>query len=180
MRRTIFKIYPAWDFEREEKWLNEMAAKGLSLVAVGLFNYTFEETPPGQYKVRIELLEKWPTTPESEHYIRFLEETGIEYLGAFTRWAYFRRKSEDGDFDLFSDNASKLKQIKRLVLLFGILLFSLLLQALTQLMVYFNSGFVGNLSVGLMSVALALMIGYGFMRTLLIMRKIKADQQLFE
>ena len=63
MRRTIFKIYPAWDFEREEKWLNEMAAKGLSLVAVGLFNYTFEETPPGEYKVRIELLEKWPTTP---------------------------------------------------------------------------------------------------------------------
>ena len=32
MRQTIHKWF--WDFEKEEKRLNEMAAKGLSLVSV--------------------------------------------------------------------------------------------------------------------------------------------------
>lgn len=42
MRQTIRKLFWVWDFDKEEKWLNEMAAKGLSLVAVGFCKYEFE------------------------------------------------------------------------------------------------------------------------------------------
>ncbi|MBQ2899558.1 MAG: DUF2812 domain-containing protein, partial [Oscillospiraceae bacterium] len=32
MKKVIKKMFWAWDFEKEEKWLNEMSAKGLALV----------------------------------------------------------------------------------------------------------------------------------------------------
>ncbi len=35
MRRIIHKMFLVWDFDKEEKWLNEMAAKGLVLTSVG-------------------------------------------------------------------------------------------------------------------------------------------------
>ena len=38
MRRIIKKLFFVWDFDKEEKWLNEMAAKGLCLVSTGFCN----------------------------------------------------------------------------------------------------------------------------------------------
>jgi hypothetical protein len=38
-------LFWVWDFDKEEKWLNEMAAKGLSLVSVGFYKYEFVRTP---------------------------------------------------------------------------------------------------------------------------------------
>lgn len=39
MRKVIRKVFMVWDFDKEEAWLNEMAAKGLSLVSVGWCRY---------------------------------------------------------------------------------------------------------------------------------------------
>ena len=36
---------------KEEAWLNEMAAKGLTLVSVRFLAYEFENTLPGEYQV---------------------------------------------------------------------------------------------------------------------------------
>ena len=36
MRHTVYKLLWAWEYDKEEKWLNEMAAKGMALVSVGL------------------------------------------------------------------------------------------------------------------------------------------------
>lgn len=86
MKKTIYKLYWAWQFDKEEKWLNECSAKGLHLCDVGLFRYTFEEGTPGAYSHKLELLENWPTHPESVAYIRFLEDTGVEMVGSILRW----------------------------------------------------------------------------------------------
>ena len=43
MRKTIRKWFWVWDFDKEERWLNEMAAQGLALVDVGFARYAFEE-----------------------------------------------------------------------------------------------------------------------------------------
>ena len=50
------QIFWAWNFDKEEKWLNEMAAKGLCLISVGLFRYDFEDCEPGEYQIRMQLL----------------------------------------------------------------------------------------------------------------------------
>ena len=115
MKKVVHKWFWAWSFEKEEKWLNEMAAKGLVLSSVDFCKYVFEDSLPDQYNVRLELLENAPTHPESEKYIRFLEETGAEHVGSVNRWIYLRRPAEMGPFDLFSDNASRVRHLGRIL-----------------------------------------------------------------
>lgn len=118
MRHTIYKWFWAWDFEKEEAWLNQMSAKGMQLIAVGLCKYIFEEELPDKYIYRLELLNNMPAHPESLSYIRFLEETGAEHIGSILRWVYFRKKAEDGAFDLYSDMDSRMKYYKRIISFF--------------------------------------------------------------
>ena len=121
MRQTIRKLFWTWDFDKEEKWLNEMAAKGLCLVSVGFCRFEFEDCEPGEYKICLQLMEKMPNHPESRKYIEFLESTGAEHIGSFTRWAYFRKKASEGDFELFSDNASRIKHLSAIISLIAII-----------------------------------------------------------
>lgn len=119
MRRTIRKLFWAWDFDKEEAWLNEMAAKGLAMISYGFCRYDFEETEPGEYRIAMELLPHTPNHPESERYLRFLEETGVETVGSWMRWIYVRRKTDGGEFELLSDRKSKVEHLVRIIILVG-------------------------------------------------------------
>ncbi len=117
-RMTVRKWFWVWDFEKEERWLNEMAMQGWALVGVGFCTYHFEKTEPGAYTIRLEMHD------QDEGYLAFMRETGAEYLGRVVKWIYFRKRSELGQFDLFSDLDSRinhLKNIRRMVGLVGIL-----------------------------------------------------------
>lgn len=135
MKQVIRKAY--WNYEKEERWLNALAAKGLSMTDYSWCRYVLEETPPGEYIYRIELLDHYATHPESRRYIAFVEETGAECVATYMRWVYFRRKSADGPFELYSDNTSRIAHYRR-VRAFWLALLVLEL-----------SGFVLNLTVGL-------------------------------
>ena len=115
MRKTVYKWFWVWQFDKEEKWLNEMAARGLALSSMHFIKYIFEETEPGEYQVRLELLDNSPNHPESERYIRFIEETGGEQVASWINWVYFRKKTADGPFELFSDNSSRIKMLNRVL-----------------------------------------------------------------
>ena len=103
------------EVETEEVWLNEMAASGWALYKVGYCLYHFERTQPEEYIVRLEMRDR------DDAYISFLEETGAEYLGRVTKWIYFRRKSELGSFELFSDLDSRIAHLGRIATLLRIL-----------------------------------------------------------
>ena len=49
-----WKFY--FDKDKEEQWLNEMAAKGWSMKSFFAGRYTFEQTQPGEYLYQVELL----------------------------------------------------------------------------------------------------------------------------
>ena len=122
MRHTRYNVFFAWDYENEEKWLNEMSAAGMQLVGVGCCKYIFEDGEPGEYNYRIEMLKDMPSNPKSIAYIRFLEESGAEHVGSFFRWVYMRRKASMGAFELFSDIDSRTGHLKRVLTLFLCLL----------------------------------------------------------
>jgi hypothetical protein len=111
MKHVIRKPY--WNYEKEEKWLNDMSARGLALSDYSWCRYVFEEALKGEYIYRIELLEHRAAHPESQNYIRFLEEAGVEFVTSYMRWAYFRKKAADGPFDLYSDIDSKIAHYKK-------------------------------------------------------------------
>ena len=107
-RKTIRKWFWVWSFEKEENWLNEMAMNGWALESVGFGSYTFKRSEPGEYSVRLEM------HPYDEAYLSFMEETGAEYVGRMMMWIYFRKKTADGPFDLFSDIDSKINHLDRI------------------------------------------------------------------
>ena len=111
MKHIIRKAY--WDYENEEKWLNEMSAKGMHMDAYSWCKYTFAEGEPGKYIYRLELLENLPSTAESQAYLRFLEESGVEHVASYMRWVYLRKNAADGEFEVYTDIESKIKYFKR-------------------------------------------------------------------
>ena len=107
-RKTIRKWSWVWDFEKEEDWLNEMAMNGWVLDGVELCTYHFVRCEPGEYSVRLEM------HPYDEAYESFMEETGAEYVGRMMMWMYFRKKTADGPFDLFSDIDSRISHLDKI------------------------------------------------------------------
>jgi len=179
MRQTIHKGFWIWNFEKEEKWLNEMAAKGLSLVSVGFCKYEFEDSLPGEYRVCLQLLDNMPRHPESKKYIEFLETTGAEHVGSFTRWVYFRKKAADGDFELFSDNDSRIKYISRVIGFVALI-------TVANLAIGINNVFMANwLSrplnyLGVINLVISLLGIWGTIRLLKKRKKMKQEGQVFE
>ncbi len=114
-RKTVYKWLWVWNFEKEERWLNEMAMDGWTLCGVGFCRYEFERTQPGEYIIRLEL------HPRDERYIEFMHDTGAEVAGRIFCWVYFRRKSELGPFDIFSDIDSKIEHLNKIGRMLGVI-----------------------------------------------------------
>ncbi len=115
MRQTVRKWFWAWEFDKEEQWLNQMAAQGKALVSARYATYEFEDSAPGEYAVRLEMLENAPDSAEGQQYISFVEETGAEFVGRVMKWVYFRKKTADGEFELHGDNATRIRHLKGIV-----------------------------------------------------------------
>ena len=107
-RMTVKKWIWVWDFDKEERWLNSMAQQGWVLDRVVFCRYEFVRCEPGEYIVRLEMRE------HDEGYLSFMADTGAEYVGRMAKWIYFRRKTELGAFDIFSDLDSRLAHLKRI------------------------------------------------------------------
>lgn len=112
MRHKVWKLF--YDYEMEEKWLNEMSAKGLHMIYYSWAQYIFEEDSHKQYQYRIELLKERVSNPESLVYINFLKENDIEQVASYMRWVYLRKDVANGDFDLYTDKASKIVHYGRI------------------------------------------------------------------
>lgn len=107
-RKTIKKWFWVWEFEKEEQWLNTMVQSGWVLDSVGFCKYHFVACEPGAYNVRLEM------HGADENYLTFMEEMGAEYVGRMAQWIYFRKKTELGPFDLFSDLDSRIAHLERI------------------------------------------------------------------
>lgn len=110
------------NFEKEEQWLNKMAATGLNLISYKFGRYTFEEGLPGEYIYRLELLKGEPTDEQPSEYLAFMEDSGVECVDTYMNWAFFRKKAADGSFEIYSDFESKIAHYKRVAYLLGTVL----------------------------------------------------------
>lgn len=177
MRKVIHKWFLDW--EKEEKWINEMAAKGLALTSIGLGRFEFEECDPGEYKYRCELLPELPNHPESEQYIRFVESTGAEHVTSWMRWVYFRKKASEGEFELFSDNASKIKHLSAVLALIGVIAgLNLFVGAYNITLALVFSSPVNFMGLG--NIALGAFLTALFIRYFRRRQRLKGEKTLFE
>lgn len=180
MRKTVRKLFWLWQFEKEERWLAQMSARGLALAAVGWCRYDFDECEPGEYSIRLELLDHRPSHPESQQYIRFVEETGAQYLGSVNSWAYFRRRSELGPFDLFSDLDSRIRHLGRMLALILPLLAANLGAGGYNLAAYMAWRMPVSLCCALLSAAVTVLLVYGYWRIWKHRRRLQQERLLRE
>lgn len=180
MRHTKYKLFFAWEYEKEEKWLNKMSLDGLELVHIGFCKYIFEENQEDQYTYRLELLKDLPSSRESQKYIHFLEETGVEYVGSFLRWSYFKKRGSEETFELYSDIASKIKHYKRILLVLLVIAPSGVINVFNMYNMYmtYKNPKYGFFTVGV--VVLAYLIGVGIFKISMEIQKLKKDQFIKE
>ena len=84
MRKIIHKWFWPWDFDKEEAWLNEMVSKGLCMISYGWCRYEFEKCEPGEYSIRLQMLENSHSHPESEQYLELINPEIVEQSGEQT------------------------------------------------------------------------------------------------
>lgn len=108
-KKLVFRPFSTWNFAKEERWLNTMALRGWALCRNFFDFYLFDCTEPDEYTIRVEIHEK------DGDYIRLVEESGAEFLGATgTIKVYFRRKSALGPFELLPNLDSKITHLRKL------------------------------------------------------------------
>ena len=147
-RKVIHKWVWVWDFEKEERWLNEMAMSGWVLCGVGFCKYIFEKCDPAEYTVRLEL------RAGDSNYLDFINEIGAEYIGRVVAWIYLRKKTEDGPFDLYSDIDSRIDHLNRIGKMLGAIGFANLLIGVANIIGPNKAGFVNLICATLLMYAI--------------------------
>lgn len=101
-------------FDREERWLEEMAKNGWLLSGKGLF-YEFQRCTPGECVIRADYRE-FKNKGEFWEYVALFEDSGWKHLAGSKGSGnqYFLRLSGSSTEDIFSDGRSRAGRYKRL------------------------------------------------------------------
>ena len=115
--KRVFGYFTIADWEREQNWLTEMSAQGWRFVKTNGFFYTFERCEPEQVVYRLDYsgLRKG----DRGDYYAMLRDYGWEYLQDINGFSYFRKPAEGAapeDLEIFSDGASHLEMVKKVML----------------------------------------------------------------
>lgn len=110
MRR--FRLF--LDFDKEERWLNELAKAGWLLRKRGI-SYRFGAIEPGSAVVRVDYRDRSLSVAEFDNYRMLFADSGWQHL-AGSRWGgaqYFAATGAEADADIFSDAESRVERYRR-------------------------------------------------------------------
>ena len=90
------KQFWAWQDEKEEAWLSEMAKQGLHLNNVPFpGNYHFKNGEPANFVYRLDY--QALKTKDKDSYMQLFSDAGWEQVGEIGGWKYFRYKVTQGE-----------------------------------------------------------------------------------
>jgi len=113
--KKVFRVFWAWQDQKEEEWLRNMSNQGWHLQKPGNFFFTFIKGKPEDvvYKMDFHILNK----NERNEYAKIFDDAGWEDVGSVSNWHYFRIPAkEGGNPDIFSDTESRLDKYRRLII----------------------------------------------------------------
>lgn len=180
-RKKVRKYLFIWDWEEEERWLNEMAAQGWHFVKYTFpFSYTFEKGEPNAYQYCLQALDSKMGSKETQDYLAFLRDMDIEFVDSYLFWVYLRKANDGKPFELFSDVESKVRHMRRFALIPFCSLIMLCINLIWGAQVLLrHGGLFGYLLVALELLLSALMI-YGLTRMASKYLALKKQRQLRE
>lgn len=180
-RRTVNKLLFIWNWDEEERWLNEMSAQGWQFVGYTFpCRYTFEQGEPNAYQYQLQAMEHRIGSQEGQAYLSFLSDLNIELVCSYLFWAYLRKPNDGKPFELFSDVQSKMKHMRRFACIPLCCLCMLCINLMWGAPILIDrGGFVGGVLVTL-EIILALLMIYGLTRMTAKYCELAKQQQLHE
>lgn len=109
-----FKWFWAWQDEKEEAWLHEMANQGMHFQSVSSPGfYKFEVGKPRNDYYRMDFI---IDRKDYQNYLQLFKDSGWEHLGEMGGWQYFRTKAEGTAIpEIYTDKDSKAQKYQRLL-----------------------------------------------------------------
>lgn len=169
MKKRVYRFFI--DYEKEERWVNDMADRGWNLKKTMVGYFVFEKGTPGQYIYRNEFVNR-----KSTDYFEFLNMMNIECVSKFGGWAYYRKLQAEGPFEIFTDATSKINYIKSMNRIFILLLLFNVLAGIYNLSI----GSVINSSVGCLNVIVSIMVLISVSKNEKRKKGLKQDLHIFE
>lgn len=107
-RKTVFRMYSAWNYEKEMEDLNKASEEGWQLLHGGIFSSRFEKNENLCYRYQ---LDYQPHLKNMGRYLEIYSEQGWEFVNeTFNGWYYFRklydRDLPEEEYQIFTDRES--------------------------------------------------------------------------
>ncbi|UNL86079.1 DUF2812 domain-containing protein [Priestia koreensis] len=117
--KSCFRIFFAWQDEKEEQWLNSMVQKGWYFKGYRRGRYYFEQGEPADVIYKLDY--KSTSNKDMEEYKTIFKEAGWEHVDSFLGWHVFKGKAgERFSETLYSDRESNAQKYKGLLLTTGL------------------------------------------------------------
>ena len=179
MKKVRYRFY--LDYEKEEKWINEMAAQGWHLEKWFLGRFTFTKGEPGTFIYRNEfLIEK--SKKEKKDYFELLEDSGITIIHESGGWIYMKKAATEGPFELYTDTHSKIDYYKRMLNIFLLLFFINVWSGIVNVGVFGDQSLPEffNSAVGILNITVALLIAIPIIKIIQRKRALMKKKDLYE
>ncbi|WML38122.1 DUF2812 domain-containing protein [Neobacillus sp. OS1-2] len=178
MKKVMYRFY--LDYEKEEKWINEMALQGWHLNKFSLGRFTFTKGEPGACIYRNEFLSGMSTN-EKKDYLDFLKDSGITVINEFGGWVYMKKAATEGPFEIYTDSKSKIAYYQRMLNIFLLLFFVNAWLGISNVSFFNQSKTVFfNQAIGVLNIAAAFLIAVPIIKIIRRKRELKKNQQFFE
>ena len=96
------------DFDKEQRWINEMCKKGWALWHTNGVIYRFKSCEMGEFIYQIDFDEEQPTHNAGD-YVAFRSSCGDQFVHQWKQKIYWRRAAADGPFEVESNVAAQLR-----------------------------------------------------------------------
>ena len=114
--KKVLRFFTPDNYEKEEAFLTEMSRKGWHFIRFKVFVYEFEKGQPMNYVYKLDY--KRDKKEDKDNYLAMFKDCGWENIYEFRMlggvWEYFRKISDTGEDQLFTDNESKIDLLVRI------------------------------------------------------------------
>ena len=108
MKTSKFAINWFVNFDKEEKWLNDMSRKGWAFWHTNGVIYRFKKCEPGEFIYQIDFDEEKSKNGVGD-YVAFRTSCGDQFVHQWKRKIYWRRETASGPFEAENNVAAKLR-----------------------------------------------------------------------
>jgi hypothetical protein len=106
-----YQFHVAWQDEKEERWLRDMARQGLHLVTASPFcRYVFRRGAPADIAYRLDYVRN---SGRDQSYYQLFQDAGWEHVLSCMHWEYWRKPVDGAEPEIFTDGASKAAKLRR-------------------------------------------------------------------